>query len=131
MDDTKDLKFANFTAKNNTSSTKSLRLASSSEEQPSNDDQFASNVTDSHDILMEGSSYTQTPNITLRRKKLPLISHTKLLNNKSNKSSLRQINRHREKWTSAVLLVLWVFLISSLLCDVKFSIFCGNIAHWL
>ena len=112
MDDTKDLKFANFTAKNNTSSTKSLRLASSSEEQPSNDDPFASNLTDNHDILMEGSSYTQNPNITLGRKKLPLISHTKLLNNKSNKSSLRQIFRNREKWTSAVLLVLWVFLLA-------------------
>ena len=119
MDDTKDLKFANFKAKNNTSSTNSLRLASSSEEHLSDDNQFTSNLINNHDNLMEGSSYTQNPNITLRRKKLPLISHTK-----SNKSSLRHINRHREKWTSAVLLVLWVFLISSLLATLQLSA-CG------
>ena len=77
-----------------------------------------------NDISMENPVYTQKTNLTRRRKTLPGISYTKLLNNKSTKSSLRQMNRQRGKWTSAALLAVWVFLISSLLATLQLSA-CG------
>ena len=84
----------------------------------------SSNFDVNEDAVVASPSYTQTSNTSVRRRKLPVPSQTRISTHKSSRTSLRQINRNREKWTSAALLVGWVFLISSLLATLQLSA-CG------
>ena len=89
----------------------------------------STNPEENNDILVGTTNYTQDSNITLKRKTLPsclIKSHAKVSSNKSSQktTSLRQINRLRVKWTSAILLIVWVFVISSLLATLQLSA-CG------
>ena len=77
-----------------------------------------------NDISMENSTYTQEANLIRRRKTLAVILYSKSPNSKAIKSSSRQTNKKQGKWTSAALLVAWVFLVSSLLATLQLSA-CG------
>ena len=125
MENNTKLKGATHTAKE----MKQISSPSSSSDENS---QVTKNSAD--DISLAGSKFsdydgnlpvqpdaTQDLNPTLRKRKLQSISQSKHSTHKSNRVSLRQINRHRERWTSAALLVAWVFLISSLLATIQLS----------